>query len=175
MTSTILSGRQIQDYQGKGLTISPFSAKQLNPNSYNLRLYPELMIYTDPILDMKKPPKTKRIQIPESGYLLSPNQLYLARTIERTTTTSFVPMLEGRSSVGRLGLSIHVTAGFGDVGFSGFWTLEMFCLKPVRIYGGVDICQIYYHTIDDIADTYINGKYSNNQGIQPSKLYLDFK
>ena len=56
-------------------------------------------------------------------------------------------MLEGRSSVGRLGLFIHVTAGFGDVGFAGYWTLEMFCIHPIVIYPNVEICQIYYHTI----------------------------
>uniref|UniRef100_UPI00403F6C9E dCTP deaminase n=1 Tax=Lentilactobacillus hilgardii TaxID=1588 RepID=UPI00403F6C9E len=171
----ILSGHEIEKLQGSGLTITPFSRKQLNPNSYNLRLYPELMTYTDDVLDMKRPPQTQKIHIPQEGIVLQPHQLYLARTIEHTITKDYVPMLEGRSSVGRLGLSIHVTAGFGDVGFSGYWTLEMSCLMPVRIYGGVDICQIYYHTIDDIQNAYNHGKYANNQGIQPSKMYLDFR
>lgn len=83
-------------------------------------------------------------------------------------------MLEGRSSIGRLGLLVHVTAGFGDVGFSGCWTLEMACLQPIRIYAGVEICQIYYHTISDEYDSYQHGKYSNSQNIQPSKLYQEF-
>ena len=69
--------------------------------------------------------------------MLSPHQLYLARTAERTVTHNLVPQIEGRSSVGRLGLFVHVTAGFGDVGFSGYWTLEMFAVHPVRIYPGV--------------------------------------
>ena len=84
-------------------------------------------------------------------------------------------MLEGRSSIGRLGLFIHITAGFGDVGFNGFWTLEMSCLKPVRIYAGVEICQIFYHTIAGEYERYISSKYQNNQGIQPSLLYKDFE
>lgn len=84
-------------------------------------------------------------------------------------------MLEGRSSIGRLGLFIHVTAGFGDVGFSGYWTLEMFCVQPIRIYAGVEICQIYFHTVLGEADSYNGGKYQNNQGIQPSLLYKDFE
>lgn len=67
--------------------------------------------------------------------------------MEYTETHKFVPMLEGRSSVGRLGISIHSTAGFGDIGFCGYWTLEISCVQPVRIYSGVDICQIYYHTV----------------------------
>lgn len=123
---------------------------------------------------MKKENQLRYIEIPKEGLLLAPNQLYLGRTMERTETKEFVPMLEGRSSVGRLGLSIHVTAGFGDIGFVGYWTLEMHCIKPLWIYPGIDICQIYYHTIDGEYDTYSNGKYANNQGIQGSKLYLDF-
>ncbi len=63
-------------------------------------------------------------------------------------------MLEGRSSVGRLGLFIHVTAGFGDVGFAGYWTLEIFCVQPIRIYPNVEICQIYYHDIHGDYDLY---------------------
>ena len=106
------------------------------------------MVYGNPVLDMKKPNLTKPLIIPEEGLLLETGKLYLGRTIEKTETSKFVPMLEGRSSIGRLGLFIHVTAGFGDIGFSGFWTLEIFCVQPIRIYAGVDICQIFYHTIE---------------------------
>jgi dCTP deaminase len=84
-------------------------------------------------------------------------------------------MLEGRSSIGRLGLFIHVTAGFGDVGFKGFWTLEIFCVQPIRIYAGTEICQIYYHKVEGDHENYQSGKYQNNQGIQPSLLYKDFE
>ncbi len=76
--------------------------------------------------------------------------------------------------MGRLGLFVHVTAGFGDVGFAGYWTLEMFCVRPIRIYPNVEICQVYYHTLDGDFETYESGKYQNNRGIQPSRLYLDF-
>jgi dCTP deaminase len=94
--------------------------------------------------------------------------------MEYTKTAGYVPMLEGRSSVGRLGLYIHVTAGFGDVGFAGYWTLEIQCVQPIRIYPHVEICQIYYHTIQGEYDEYHSGKYQNNSGIQPSLLYADF-
>ena len=102
------------------------------------------------------------------------HKLYLGRTLEYTKTDQFVPMLEGRSSVGRLGLFIHVTAGFGDVGFAGYWTLEMFCIHPIVIYPNVEICQIYYHTIQGEYTKYDSGKYQNNTGVQPSMLYKDF-
>lgn len=171
----ILSGKEIVRHMGEEIIINPFHENQVNPNSYNLTLADQLMIYENHELDMKKENKGHLIHIPEEGYLLEPNKLYLGRTQEYTETKCFVPMLEGRSSVGRLGLFIHVTAGFGDVGFSGYWTLEMFCVQPIRIYAGVQICQIYFHTVLGEADTYAHGKYQHNKGIQPSLLYKDFK
>ncbi|WP_139905999.1 dCTP deaminase [Clostridium thermarum] len=171
----ILSGREIAKNLGSNIIIEPYNEKQLNPNSYNLRLHNELLVYDEDVLDMKKPNRYKRILIPEEGLLLEPGKLYLGRTVEYTATDKYVPMLEGRSSVGRLGLFIHVTAGFGDVGFKGFWTLEIFCVQPIRIYPNVEICQIYYHTIEGDYDKYNSGKYQDNTGVQPSFLYKDFE
>lgn len=171
----ILSGREIQNRLGKDIQIEPFDPRLLNPNSYNLRLHNELLVYEKEELDMKKPNPVRQIEIPEEGLLLETNKLYLGRTVEYTKTSNLVPMLEGRSSIGRLGLFIHVTAGFGDVGFAGFWTLEIFCVQPIRIYPGVEICQIYYHAIEGDFDEYESGKYQNNTGIQPSLLYKDFE
>ena len=171
----ILSGKEIKNKLGKEIIIEPFSEKQLNPNSYNLKLHNELLVYDETVLDMKKQNKAKKIIIPDEGLVLEPGKLYLGRTIEYTGTDKYVPMLEGRSSVGRLGLFIHVTAGFGDVGFHGYWTLEIFCVQPIRIYSGIELCQIYYHSIEGDYDMYSSGKYQNNQGVQPSLLYKDFE
>lgn len=171
----ILSGKEIKNKLGKEIVIEPFVERQLNPNSYNLRLHNELMVYEDRVLDMKKEHKTRKIIIPEEGLVLETGKLYLGRTLEYTKTDKYVPMLEGRSSVGRLGLFIHVTAGFGDVGFCGYWTLEIFCVQPIRIYPGVEICQIYYHNIEGEYDRYLSGKYQNNTGVQPSLLFKDFQ
>ncbi len=171
----ILSGKEIEKRMGGDIKIEPFNPKQLNPNSYNLRLHPDLLVYDTPVLDMKKSNPTQALSIPEEGLVLETNKLYLGRTLEHTETQNLVPMLEGRSSVGRLGLFIHVTAGFGDVGFSGFWTLEIFCVQPIRIYADVEICQLYFHTILGDFDTYKSGKYQHNQGVQPSLMYKDFE
>lgn len=171
----ILSGHKIKEKLGTDIIIDPFDDKYLNPNSYNLRLHDELLIYDEAVLDMKKENKTKKIIIPPEGLVLEPGRLYLGRTIEFTETYNCVPMLEGRSSVGRLGLYVHVTAGFGDVGFKGYWTLEIHCIHPIRIYAGVDVCQVYYHSIDGTFDPYVSGKYQNNTGVQPSLLYRDFE
>ncbi len=171
----ILSGKEIEKELGHTIFISPFNEKQLNPNSYNLCLHNELLEYTTSPLDMRKSNPTKRIIIPEEGLLLEPNKLYLGRTKEFTRTEKYVPMLEGRSSIGRLGMFIHVTAGFGDVGFSGYWTLEIFVIQPLIIYPNVEICQIYYHSLQGEHTPYVSGKYQNNEGIQPSLLYKDFE
>ncbi len=171
----ILSGREIRNQLGKSILIDPFDESRLNPNSYNLCLHNELMVYQNPVLDMKTPNPTELITIPKDGLLLDSGKLYLGRTVEYTETKTFVPMLEGRSSIGRLGLFVHVTAGFGDVGFAGFWTLEMFCVQPVRVYPNVEICQIYFHRIEGDYDLYHSDKYQNNHGIQPSLLYKDFE
>lgn len=171
----ILSGIEIKNKMGKEIFIDPYNESQVNPNSYNLRLHNELLVYKNSVLDMKENNEVKSIFIPPEGLLLQANKLYLGRTIEYTKTENYVPMLEGRSSIGRLGLFIHVTAGFGDVGFSGYWTLEMFCVEPIRIYAGIEICQIYYHAIQGEYQKYNSGKYQNNTGVQPSLLYRDFE
>jgi dCTP deaminase len=170
----ILSGRHIRQCLGNQIVIDPFSPDQLNPNSYNLRLHNELLVYENRELDMRIENPSRKMIIPENGLLLEPNRLYLGRTLEYTATDGFVPMLEGRSSIGRLGLFVHITAGFGDIGFRGFWTLEIFCVQPIRIYPGVQICQIFYHTIEGAYDKYDGGKYQNNKGIQHSLLFREF-
>ncbi len=171
----ILSGKEIHKHIGGKIVIELFNEKKLNPNSYNLTLADELLVYDQPVLDMKRPNPTSRLTLPEEGMVLQPHRLYLGRTEEYTRTEGYVPMLEGRSSTGRLGLFIHVTAGFGDVGFAGYWTLEIFCVQPIRIYPHVEICQIYYHDIDGEYEPYRSGKYQHNTGIQPSLMYRDFE
>ena len=171
----ILSGKEIESRIDKDIIIEPFDKKRINPNSYNLSLHNELLIYKDSTLDMKKNNEVEKLIIPSDGLVLETNRLYLGRTVEYTETKNLVPMLEGRSSIGRLGLFVHVTAGFGDVGFKGFWTLEIFCIQPVKIYPSVEICQVYYHTIEGEIKNYSSQKYQNNRGIQSSLLFKDFK
>ena len=171
----ILSGLEIEKNLGKGLDISPWDRSKLNPNSYNLSLHNELMEYDSEVLDMKKENTASSLIIPEDGLLLEPGKLYLGRTAEYTKSSEFVPMLEGRSSIGRLGMFIHVTAGFGDIGFEGYWTLEIFVVQPLVIYPNVEICQIYFHSIEGDYEGYKSGKYQKNKGIQPSYLYKDFE
>ena len=171
----ILSGKEIIQRKGKDIVIDPFNENQVNPKSYNLRLHNELVVYDNPVLDMKEDNPATKIMIPEDGLLLESKKLYLGRTMEYTETNNLVPMLEGRSSVGRLGLFVHITAGFGDVGFKGYWTLEIFCVQPIKIYPSIEICQIFYHSVEGDYTPYQSGKYQGNRDIQTSMLYKDFK
>lgn len=156
------------------IVIEPFNIEQLNSNSYNLRLHNKLLLVEDEIIDMKKACCVKEILIPEDGLLLTPGNLYLGRTLEFTKTDCYVPLLEGRSSIGRLGIFVHATAGFGDVGFTGYWTLEISVVKPVIIYPNIEICQIYYHEVKGCEKKY-SGKYQNNKDIQVSEIYRELK
>lgn len=181
----ILSGIEIKRRLNRDIFIEPFDESRVNPNSYNLCLSEDLLVYNQTgnvngmqdqklILDMKKDNPYTRLKIPPEGIVLQPGRLYLGRTMEMTETKNLVPMIEGRSSVGRLGIFIHITAGFGDVGFKGFWTLEISCIEPVRIYAGVEICQIFYHTVTQPFEEYKSNKYQGNTEIQPSMLWKDF-
>ena len=180
----MLSGPRIKEEMAKGnIIFEPFRENQLNPNSYNIRLTDELLIYdlSQGPLDMKKENPTISLKIPEEGLVLEPGILYLGRTDERTETYDFVPCIDGRSSVGRLGISVHITAGFGDEAFRGFWTLEIFVIHPIRVYPYVEIGQIYFQPIEratnetlDRGHTY-NGKYQDNEGIQSSMMWKEFE
>ena len=171
----VLTGLEIKERMKKGdIVIKPFNENQLGPNSYNLRLGNTLLVYTDDIIDMKKSNPTKEIIIPKEGYVLQPGELYLGKTIEWTETDNLVPILEGRSSTDRLGMQIHLTGGWGDIGNKLNWTLEIKVTKPLRVYAGSEVCQIAYHTIEGDPSMKYNGKYQGNTEIGASKMFKDF-
>lgn len=99
-------------------------------------------------LDAKKHNQVFHFDIPETGLILYPEILYLGSTVEYTETHAHVPFIEGKSSIGRLGIDIHATAGKGDVGFCGHWTLEISVKQPVRVYAGMPIGQLIYFPVD---------------------------
>jgi len=168
----ILSGNEIyKEIKTGRIKIEPFEAKQLNPNSYNLTLADEIW-ENQGKLDMKKSSYFEKKKIIKTGMMIYPNKLYLAKTIEYTETHGFIPCIEGRSSVGRLGINIHATAGFGENGYCGNWTLEISCIEPVKIYPFVQICQIYYSSIFGELIEY-TGKYQKIREVQPSLLFTE--
>lgn len=174
----ILSGSQILKNLNHYIFITPFDESKLNSNSYNLSLSKHLKVYKDNALDMKKEYTSSNmieIKIPDDGFVLQPNKLYLGSTVERTYTSKYIPIIEGRSSIARLGLFVHVTAGLGEAGFDGHWTLELTCVQPLRIYHNISICQIYYNCISGKMDQCKSIKYQNSVEAEPSKLFKEIK
>lgn len=157
----ILTDKKILEAIDRGeIVIEPFDRTALGTNSYDVHLGKYLAVYKDRVLDAKKHNRTELFEIPEEGYVLHPGTLYLGVTEEYTETHNYVPFLEGKSSIGRLGIDIHATAGKGDVGFSNTWTLEISCTQPVRIYKGMPIGQLIYFLIDGEVENYYNRKQS---------------
>lgn len=170
----ILSDSAIKkEIEAGNIVISDFDESRLNPNSYNLRLGDKLVVYTRPILDPKGDNPTREIIIPPEGKLLRTDTLYLGTTMEYTESQKHAPMLEGRSSIGRLGLFVHVTAGFGDVGFCGHWTLEIHALKPIWVYPGMELCQISYHTVEGDVERPYKGKYQGQVDPVASRMWKE--
>lgn len=169
----ILTSHEIEQQIALGnIVISDFDKARLNPNSYNLRIADKIYKYKDRLLNLKsiKEAELEEFVIPQEGFVLEPNTLYLGSTLEYTETHNLVPKIDGRSSTGRAGLFVHVTAGFGDIGFCGHWTLEFCAVQPIVIYPFAELCQISYHAIQgDVRQTY-NGNYQNNKGVQGSKF-----
>lgn len=162
----ILSDKRIlEEIEKKTIIIKPYDREKLGSNSYDVHLGSSLAVYKDKILDAKKHNEVDHFEIPEEGFVLQPNLLYLGVTLEYTETHAHVPFLEGKSSTGRLGIDIHATAGKGDIGFCGHWTLEISCKIPVRIYAGMPIGQLIYFPLEgDVEVSYDskkNAKYSN--------------
>ena len=172
----ILSAEEIKArVDCKDIFISDFDESRLNPNSYNLRLGRRFLTYVNQRLDCQV---EEPYLIEEAdGWVLQPGKLVLGQTEEYTESHGVVPMIEGRSSVARLGIFVHVTGGFGDIGFKGNWTLELACVQPVKIYAGMEICQIFYHTTTDVPkqENVYQGRYQGNTQVQPSKLWQDWR
>lgn len=178
------------------ILIEPFDEKFAGPNSYDVHLAPELRVYAiqsvatiHPELFANLRPRqiyklpvgvdahtdtpTVPVIIPEEGLWLHPGVLYLGATVERTLCEGLVPWLDGRSSVGRLGLSVHVTAGRGDDGWPGRWTMEMQAeTHPVKVYPNMRVGQVTYFTLEGERKPY-EGRYRDQDGATASRLHLD--
>ena len=129
------------------IVIDPFDLSCLGTNSYYVHLSKQLAVYEDEILDAGKHNKLRHFDIPAEGYLMEPGKLYLGSTMEYTESHTYLPYIDGKSSTGRLGMCIHLTAGRGDVGFCNYFTLELTVVQPIRVYAGMPIAQLTYHTI----------------------------
>lgn len=167
----ILSGLKIKkEIENGNITICPYNDSLLNPNSYNYRLGDELLLIEDDIIDPKKKCKFKKIKLTSEGYVLEPNRLYLGSTVEKIGSDKYITQLIGRSSVGRLGLFLQVTAPLGHVGCKHSWTLELKCVQPLRVYPNMKIGQVTFWCIDGNYQKY-DGKYTKYQYPHVSEFY----
>lgn len=168
----------LKELESGKIEIEPFNIDQLNPNSYNCKLGNTLKVYKldhGGYLDANKENPYDTINIPDDGIVLQPGVLYIANIVERVKTDHYISAIDGRSSIGRLGISIHATAGFGDIGFNGHYTLEIFCIHPVKIYKGTLIGQVYFETPEGEVKFLYNGRYQNQVEPTTSKMNISSK
>jgi len=202
--SVLLGSKIIKEVSNGKIIIEPFNESFVGPNSIDITLANKLITYEhceirkidgeytvvpakifgyrEPIIDMAKENIIYELEIPEEGLVLSPNILYLGCTNEKAGSDFYIPMYEGRSSMARLGIQSHVSAGFGDIFFKSYWTLEITVIHKTKIYPNCRIGQVYFHQVDENdrnkligMKKYYQGKYTNQKGPQKSKSYLDFK
>jgi dCTP deaminase len=177
----ILTDKQILHEIRRGtIVIKPFHRKNLGSNSYDVHLGKWLAMYDDEVLDCREHNKVHYFKIPKEGLILVPSKLYLGVTEEYTETHAHVPFLEGKSSIGRLGIDIHATAGKGDVGFCNTWTLEISVKQPVCIYPRMPIGQLIYFEISgEVEIPYAKKKSAkyNKRTIKPveSMMWKNFR
>ena len=164
----------IKQVKKRNILIEPFDINLINPNSYNYRLDHELLEF-DGVLDAKKECIPRKIILTEDGYVLKPNKLYLASTYEKIGSNQFVTQLIGRSSVGRLGLFLQITAPIGHIGTCHKWTLELKVVQPLKVYPLMKIGQVSFWKIKGSKKiNYKQGEYKNYQTAQISKFYKEF-
>jgi len=166
----MLSKNSIARELKRGNIVVDNSKENLRNGFINVTLGNTLKVYEPPFLDVSNSSPTTEIVIPEEGYILKPNELYLGCTNEFTKTYGFVPLLSGTEELAAIGMEIHITAGFGDHGFEGTWTLEIVCTNPTKVYPGMPIGRIQYYPLIGDANIQYKGKYFRQVKPTASKL-----
>lgn len=162
----ILTGPEIINQREEGcITLEPFNPDFINPNSVDYRIGPDLKKFDH--FDGKKA-QFRSIDFPEEGLILEPHEMYLGHTLEVIGSQRHAMSLIGRSSLGRLGLFMQVSADLGHTTSSHQWTLEIVATKPIRIYPGMRIGQVSFW--DNQGDIKVTPKtYANLSGAQESR------
>lgn len=157
----ILTGEAIRSQRALGaITIKPFSSANLNPNSYNFHLGVKVIAIRS---NLEPERAHERLTIPPYGLVLQPRVLYLAHTLETIGSGTYAMTLLGRSSLGRLGLFLNITADLGHVGTASQWTLELSVVQPLRVYPFMRVGQIAFWETDGVKVGY-TGRYLEQFG-----------
>lgn len=168
--TVILTDTEIlQAIDSGDIVIHPYRREYLGTNSYDVHLGEWLATYDTEELDARRHNTITTFQIPDEGYVLRPERFYLGVTVEYTESHKHVPFLEGKSSIGRLGIDIHATAGKGDVGFCNHWTLEISVKQPIRVYAGMPIGQLIYFEVKGDVEVPYNVKGSAKYNARTDK------
>lgn len=171
----ILTGPQIRTCVTEGgIVIDPFDPGRVNPNSYNYRLGNRIVYSRSETLDSAEIAAWNDLEIPSEGLTLSPGRIYLANTLERIGSTDYAISLIGRSSIGRLGLFLQITADLGHVGSIHRWTLELCAVQPVRVYAGMTIGQVSFWRTQGEKRLY-NGVYGDHSIPTPNLSILTMR
>lgn len=174
----ILTGEEIKDQVSlRKIIIKPFDADSINPNSYNIRIGDIVQMYDNvDVIDLKNPDTYKTIReykIPAEGMILRPGNLYLIKSYEIFGSTKYVPIITGRSSMGRLGIQLHHEAGFGDIGYIGQWAFQVKVSFPTKIYPGLKMAQVYFISPEGDYSRQYDGHYKAGQMISQYNVYND--
>lgn len=180
---TLTDKEILQEIENGNIILEGFNREHLNPNSVDLTLNPSMKYYlgkNHQALDCRKDNTTLEITIPDEGWVLYPNRVYLYHCNERIGVKKNIHAeVMGKSSLGRLGLGVHITAGFIDTGFEGSLVLELFCQQPIRIYPNMKICQVkFMYNSGNFLETYDQkkgSKYMNQSGTQASLMHKNFE
>lgn len=169
----ILTGPEIAaQVQARRIHIDPFSEDRVNPNSYDFHLSDHLICYEQAELDTAIANPSQRVSFPASGLVMRPDRVYLGATLEIMGSEHYVPIIRGKSSLGRLGLFINMTADLIDLGSINRWTLQLHAIQPLRIYPGMLIGQVTFWMPVGPRVLY-QGKYQGSMGPRPSESYRD--
>jgi dCTP deaminase len=167
----ILTGSEIEKQVREGkIWINPYEVESTNPNSYDFRLANKLKVVDEQVIDPKKLSRYSEVVIPPEGFLLEPGKLYLGSTVEEIGSDYFVPLMQAKSSIGRLGLSICLNSGFGDLGYKRSWTLVLSAIYPTKIYSEMKVGQIYFLIPEGKIKLY-DGHYQTADGPVVSQLW----
>ena len=183
----VLSDEEIKCCIDEGrIIIDPLIPEHINPNSVDLTLNENCKIYKSYNLDCRSQNEVEEFVVPKEGYILKPNTLYLYSCNEKIGVPKhefdsyghLAARVEGKSSLGRLGLFVHVTAGWIDAGFVGSLVLELHCVQPLKIYPNMKIAQICFYKVHGAVREHYGdksgSKYMDQKGVQESKMYLNF-
>jgi dCTP deaminase len=184
----VLSDRSIQRYLDEGrIEIEPYDPALLQPSSVDVRVDRFFRVFRNsryPFIDVKQAQEdlTELVTVEDEPFILHPGEFVLGSTLERIRLPDdLVARLEGKSSLGRLGLLIHSTAGFIDPGWDGHVTLELSNVAnlPITIYHGMKIGQVSFVQMTEPAATPygsdgLGSKYQDQQGPTPSRYYRNF-